>query len=91
MKPLAPQNVARALGELRDLPEYEAMESSGDAAFHELPQEVVMAIMRCFPPKPDPPTEGEIAERLGRMLKLCVGGLAKFRPYMQRAEAALAA
>lgn len=91
MKPLALQNVALALGDLRDDLAYKAMEPSGSPAFHRLRQEVEMAATRCFTLAPDTPTQDEIAERLDRMLGSCEGDLAQFRPFIEKAQEALVA
>jgi hypothetical protein len=88
VNPLAFENAGTALGDLREDAGFLALERSCDAAFHQLAREVRVAMTQCFQWEPNPPTEHEISERLDRMLAMCVGDSARFRPHIERAQAA---
>jgi hypothetical protein len=90
MGPLNLQNVRAVLDELEDDPEYWAFADAGvDEWFNVFRQQVEITGVRCLQVVPDQASPEEIEGRLKRLGALCAGSLARFKPFIERAQAAL--
>ena len=84
------QNVREALAALEEDSVYQSFADSGrDESFNQFRQEVELIGIRCYELQPDEATPGEMAERLGKLRDYCVGPLARFSPFIERAQAAV--
>ncbi len=84
------QNVRGALGDLEKDPSYQSLRDSGrDDSFNKFRQEVEITGIRCLLTEPEEATLDEIEDRLGELRNSCVGTLAQFKPFIERAQAAL--
>ena len=82
------QNASDVLGELMADADYGSLQDSGtDGQFNRFRQEVKTTRMLCNPLQPD--RADDIAERLERLHASCVGNLTRFKPFIERAQAAL--
>ncbi len=84
------QNVREVLAELEEDPSYKSfMDSGPDESFHQFRVGVDITGIRCLQFQPDKATPNEIEDRLGELRNSCVGTLAQFKPFIERAQAAL--
>ncbi len=84
------QNVREVLAELEEDASYKSFMDSGlGEAFGRFRQEVDITGIRCLQFQPDKATPNEIEDRLGELSDYCVGTLAQFKPFIERAQAAL--
>ena len=85
------QNVCFALGEMKADADYQALATKPmtDEAFHRFWQEVNFAMMRCLTLPPQAPTVAEVRDRLATLHAMTVDTLARFRPFIERAQAVL--
>jgi hypothetical protein len=85
------QNAALLLGDLQEDVRYRALDATeADARFNQFRRQVELVQIRCFQMyPPDKRTEPEVRGLLERLRDTCTGTLAPFRPYLDRALAAL--
>lgn len=92
MEGLGPQKVGMILGELQEDDDYLAFTSPAlDEHLHRFRQGVEITQIRCFTFAPEEPTVAEIEDRLDELHMATVGTLARLRPFIERAQAALRA
>lgn len=86
------QKIRVALREMEETAAYQALATKpmADEAFHEFWQEVNATTTRCFTSPPNVPVLTDVAERLNRLHRMTTGTLGSFRPFIERAQAALA-
>ena len=91
MNGVSRQNVVLVLGELQERPEYLApiADSAGEAQANEFRRGVQTIERLCLQNQPREATDDEIRDRLIASRNLCVGPLARFGRFIERARTAL--